>query len=256
MNNTNNLINIDELNNNNTLLVTVDMINGFINEGSLHCTSIKRIIPTIIELNSKLDKSVRVFFADAHSEDSLEFKTFPRHCLIGSSESNIINELKEVSKSALKYSKTTTNGFWTYEFQKLINDNTFKNILITGCCTDICVLNLALTLNTYFINKNEYVNIIVIEDGVDTFDAPGHNADAYNIMSLNILKSNGIKILRLNKKYESDSDIKLYPISNSDRFTLDTEMESMLSCDMDEETAIDAKSALNSISSNNPNIIY
>ena len=203
----NNLMKIDELNNNKTLLITVDMINGFITEGNLHCTSIKRIVPTVLELNSKLNNCAKVFFADAHEEDSLEFKSFPKHCLIGSTESNIIDELIEVSKSALTYSKTTTNGFWTYEFRKLIENNTFKNVLITGCCTDICILNLALTLNTYFINNNENVNVIVIEDGVDTFDAPGHNADAYNIMSFNILKSNGIQVLRLNKKEESNSDI-------------------------------------------------
>lgn len=252
----NDLIDITNLNNNRTLLITVDMINGFINEGSLHCTSIKRIVPTILELNLKLDNSIRVFFSDSHTEDSLEFKSFPKHCIVGSTESDIIDELKETSKSALIYSKSTTNGFWTYEFRKLIKNNTIDNIIITGCCTDICILNLALTLNTYFINNKEDVNIIVIEDGVDTFDAPGHNADAYNVMTLNILKSNGIQTLRLNKKVELDSDIKLYPISNTDVFTLTSEMESMLSCDMDEETTKDANSALNSISANNPNIIY
>lgn len=192
-----NTINLKNLNNNRTLLITVDMINGFINEGNLHSSSIKRIIPTIKLINSKLNKSVRVFFSDSHDENSLEFKSFPKHCITGSRESDIIDELKEESKSAMTYSKNTTNGFWTYEFRKLIENNTFDNVILLGCCTDICILNLALTLNTYFINHNEDTNIIVVENGVDTFDSPTHNADEYNQMSFKILKANGVKIFRI-----------------------------------------------------------
>lgn len=249
----NKILNINELNSEKTLIINVDMINGFITEGALHCSNIKRIVSNILELNKKLDKSVIRFFADAHEHDSLEFKTFPKHCLIGSTESQIIEELEELAKSNVVYYKSTTNGFWSYEFKKFLEYNSFENIILTGCCTDICILNLALTLNTYFISINEDVNIIVVEDAVDTFDAPGHNADTYNIMSLNILKSNGIQVLRLHKQ-EEDS-LKLYPLTNEQRFTLECEIESMLDCDTEDTVREDAQSALDAISSTNINIV-
>lgn len=185
------------LNNEKTLLVTVDMINGFIKEGHLHSSSIKRIIPTVKLLNSQLNNSARVFFSDSHESDSLEFKNFPKHCIVGSRETEIIDELKELSQSAMIYSKSTTNGYWTYEFRKLLENNSFDNVIITGCCTDICILNLALTLNTYFISNKENTNIIVVENGVDTFDSPEHNADEYNRMTFKILKANGITLFSI-----------------------------------------------------------
>lgn len=195
-----NILNINDLNNLNnekTLLITVDMINGFIKEGNLHSPSIKRIIPTVKLLNSQLNNCARVFFSDVHESNSLEFKNFPKHCMVGSRETEIIDELHKLSQSAMVYSKSTTNGYWTYEFRKLLEHSSFDNIIITGCCTDICILNLALTLNTYFISNNEDTNIIVIENGVDTFDSPEHNADEYNMMTFKILKANGIKVLNL-----------------------------------------------------------
>lgn len=248
----NEILNINKLNNEKTLILNVDMINGFITEGALHSPNIKRIIPTILELNQKLDRAVVRFFADAHEEDSLEFKSFPIHCLSGSTESEIVKELEELAKSHVVYYKSTTNGFWCYEFKKLIENNSFKNILITGCCTDICVMNLALTLNTYFISVNEDVNIIVVEDAVDTFDAPGHNADIFNSMSLNILKSNGIKVQCLNNK---KNNIALYPLTKEQVFTLTSEIESALTCDVEDDVRKDFEDALNALNLESPNVI-
>ena len=94
------------------LLITIDMVNGFIKEGTLAAPNIKRIIPKqverIKEALASMDKGI-VFIKDAHTEKSTEFKTYPKHCIKGSSESELVDELKDFEKDALVYLKNSTN---------------------------------------------------------------------------------------------------------------------------------------------------
>ena len=61
------------------LLIVVDMINGFVDEGALADTHIRHIIKEILnlikEFKSASDKQV-AFIKDAHKKDSMEFKSF------------------------------------------------------------------------------------------------------------------------------------------------------------------------------------
>ena len=77
------------------LLVVVDMVNGFINEGALACKKIQKIVPLIEEniINAKNKNMDIVAFKDCHNEDDEEFKIFPKHCLKDSFESELIQEL-------------------------------------------------------------------------------------------------------------------------------------------------------------------
>ena len=90
------------------LLVVVDMVNGFVKEGALADGYIKHIIGEIekLVLKYKGDKDKEVAFVrDAHSEDASEFKKFPVHCIDGTYESEIIDELKAYSLDSLVYKK-------------------------------------------------------------------------------------------------------------------------------------------------------
>ena len=69
-----------------------------------------------------------------------------------------------------------------------------REVIITGCCTDICVLNLAIPLTNYFDQEDREIDVTVIEDGVETYDAPNHNREEYNEMSLKLMKQAGINI--------------------------------------------------------------
>lgn len=179
------------------LLVVVDMVNGFVKEGIMSDKFINHITPRIEELIKEMEKNNEgvAFIKDTHNEDSLEFKKFPIHCLKGTSESELIDELKEYEKYGISYEKNSTSTMYAPGF---INDlekmKKLKEVIITGCCTDICVLNLAIPLTNYFDQMNRNVDICVIEDGVETYDAPTHNRDEYNQMSLKLMKQAGIKV--------------------------------------------------------------
>jgi len=57
------------------LLFVVDMVNGFVKEGSMHDPKIMKIVDTIKEECEKHED--RIFIADTHEKDAIEFKSFP-----------------------------------------------------------------------------------------------------------------------------------------------------------------------------------
>ena len=87
------------------------------------------------------------------------------------------------------------------EVNDLINKGV-KKWYVTGCVTDICVKQFTLTLKTYF-NKenldmmwfNIDMDVIVIKNCVDTFDAPGHSAEEMNKYSFMDMSQAGVKVI-------------------------------------------------------------
>ena len=112
----------------------------------------------------------------------------------GSPESELIPELKPYEANMKIIKKPTTDGFNTDEFKVYIQKNKFENIVVCGCCTDICVQTFCNSLKNYFDKEKISTKITVVSDGVYTFDAPNHNAEQYNKTALKEMKENGIKI--------------------------------------------------------------
>lgn len=191
------LLKISELEPDKTVLVVVDMINGFINEGALASTRIKNIIPEVSELISICNKNNIdvIAFADCHGENSAEFESFPAHCLENTSESELIDEIKNEIDTVIP--KNSTNGFHAPEFKKLLEKNQqWENFIVCGDCTDICVHNFCITLKTYFNQINKKSRVIVPLNVVETYDGGIHNADFMNISALMIMKTNGIELAK------------------------------------------------------------
>ena len=70
-----------------------------------------------------------------------------------------------------------------------------KEVVIVGCCTDICVLNAAIPLQTYLDQHDRDVKIKVYKNCVETYDAPNHNRDEYNEMAFKLMAQAGIEII-------------------------------------------------------------
>lgn len=185
------------------LLINIDMINGFVKEGTLAAPSIMRIVPRQIELLEEgliNPNSGIIFVRDAHSNNAQEFNTFPKHCLFKSEESKLINELKRFEPFALTYLKNSTNLIFAPFFQyDLSNFKELKEIDLMGCLSEICVLNGAIGLRTYFDQVNRDVIVGVYADAIDTYDAPNHPADKVTNEALKLMENNGVKILRKEK---------------------------------------------------------
>ena len=180
-----------------SLLVVVDMVNGFVNFGNLADSKINKITPKIESLikESILEKNKIVAFCDCHEKNDIEFETYPEHCLKGTKECELIPELKVFKNDMQIINKPTTNGFVTTAFQEIIKNEQFEKVVVCGRCTDICVQNFCASLKEYFDNKNIDTKIMVVKDGVYTFDSPNHNAEECNSRALTEMENLGIEVI-------------------------------------------------------------
>lgn len=181
-----------------SLLVIIDMVNGFTKAGSMADREINHINNKIIELINKFIQKEYdiVSIQEGHTENSKEFENFPKHCVIGTEEAELIDEFKPYKKYMKVIRKNSTSGFVTEEFQEYLkkNEKILKEIIITGCCTDICVLDFAIPLKKYIDEYNLDISVTVPEDGVETYDSPTHNREEYNKIAFTLMKQAGIKI--------------------------------------------------------------
>ncbi len=181
-----------------TGLVIVDMVNGFLTEGILSSPRSASVLPEVENLLKMANayKMPVVAFADCHEPDCIEFQSFPPHCIRGTSESEIAESLQNIG-GYLKIEKNSTNGFLTPEFQEfLTNHPELDNMIVCGVCTDICVMQFALTLKTFCNQSERNLNIILPVNAVETYDAPNHNADLCGMMALQFMAQAGITLTK------------------------------------------------------------
>ena len=193
-----NSYNLNNFEKNSTVLIVVDIINGFAKKGTLYSPNIENLIDPIydkIKIANNLTIPV-LAFADCHDTNAVEFENYPPHCIKNTDECKIVDKIHENCEYAL-INKNSTNGFFSPEFKDfLINNTNISNFIIIGDCTDICISQLALTLKAYFNNQNLKSNIIVPLNLVDTYDLNEHNSDLMNIISLYTMHLNGIDIIK------------------------------------------------------------
>ena len=185
------------------LAINIDMINGFVKKGSLSAPSIMRVVPRQKELLSeylKDDNKAIMFIQDTHTNDSVEFKTFGAHCIAGSGEENVIDELLDYYKYALQIKKNSTNFVFGTNFQEEINRlGRLKRVILMGCLSEVCVKNGGITLRNYFDQMNRDVDIYVAEDAIDTYDAPEHKSNLVTYKAICDMRANGVKVLERKK---------------------------------------------------------
>lgn len=183
----------------NKLLIVVDMVNGFVKEGNMADPYISHIIPSQKVLIERIlkEKGMVAFIKDTHSLNCKEFDRYPIHCLENTVESELVDELKHYEKEALIYKKNSTSTIYAPNFLSDIDKmKSLKEVIISGCCTDICVTNLAIPLQNYFDEKNRRVDIIVPIDTVETYNSDSHNREEYNDISLKLMEQAGIKLVK------------------------------------------------------------
>lgn len=182
----------------NVMAVFVDIINGFIKEGAMSSERVGDIIPANVKLLEKCKQQniFTVAFADCHSENAAEFLSFPPHCIVNTSESEIVDELKAAGGYVL-IPKNSTNGFHEEKFRQLIEAHPEKDtFIVTGDCTDICVLQFCLALKTYFTMKDKSVKIVIPVSCVETYDAPYHSSDLTNLAAYKLMKDSGVTFVK------------------------------------------------------------
>lgn len=193
-------LNLSELTLDNTALLVVDMVNGFVNEGPLASPRVAAIAPRITEITKRFQElnTEIIMLADQHTETSPEFKSYPPHCIGGTRECQVIDSLTHFRHRLIP--KGSTNGFMEQEFQRVLLMNPqLITFVVVGDCTDICIEQLAKTIKAYFTATNKEVRVIVPMDAVATFDLGLHNGDLMQVMALFSMQEAGIEVVsRLN----------------------------------------------------------
>ena len=179
-------------------LVIVDEVNGFCTVGAGNMAPPAPDAP-IERMVAETDRIARAFaerrqailaFLDTHQSDRPE-PPYPAHCVSGTGEENLVPELAwlEDSPHATLIRKDCINGFvgaieaayhgkHGQHHNKLvdwINAHRLDSMVVTGICTDICVMDLVLTLLSA---RNHgmvptLTDIVVYEPATATYDLPG-----------------------------------------------------------------------------------
>ena len=189
--------NLEEVN---SAIFVIDMNNGFCEEGALADPTIKRIVPNIrkIIMDGLKRESALFFVNDKHTEDSVEIKRYAGHC-ITPREQKTIKELSIFEEYADRvfYKNSTCALFAPGMMEMLLQMKNLKRIVITGCCTDICIMNFAVALRNFMDEWNVDIDIVVPINAVETFHIPNvHEREEANQFGYRVMESNGIRLIK------------------------------------------------------------
>ena len=125
-------------------VMVVDMLEGFTRVGPLASPRVDALIPSQESfLRSLPPNSLVVFLADEHQPDDPEFKRFPPHCLEGSQEARIREELLSAAKTSGAVveivRKQTFSGFINTNLDEIIREAPGRSWIVIGCVTDCCI---------------------------------------------------------------------------------------------------------------------
>lgn len=163
-------------------LIVVDMQNGFLKEGNLASDQCLAVLPAVVE---EVEAAVAaghlvIFTADTHEPDDLEFEIFPTHCVRGTAEAELVEELARfvgLEKTHV-VAKRRYSAMFETELEGVLNRFDVDEVRICGVCTDICVLHTTSDL------RNRDIPVTVVAHATATFDAPEHPADLVREQSL------------------------------------------------------------------------
>jgi len=125
-------------------LVVVDMQKDFCyKDGALYIPNAE----DIFDATAKVVKAARermpvILTQDWHREDDVEFKIWPKHCVMNTTGAEVIDEL-EPQKSDYYIRKRRYSAFFATDLDLLLRELGIKKLYICGVATNICVLHTA-----------------------------------------------------------------------------------------------------------------
>ncbi len=191
------VIKLSDLSKDNTLIIHVDIVNGFVKFGALSSTYVLDMLPHVIRLNEMSLEYDKVFILDSHEENAEEFKTYPPHCVINTKEDELVEELKKYTKGNAIVRKNSTNAIHSDELITILNNKKYFNFIVVGDVTDICVLQFALALKTLKNEQNMASRVIIPYTMIDTFENKelNHNRTLMNIFGIYNMIQSGIEVV-------------------------------------------------------------
>lgn len=184
-----------------TGVVVVDMLMGFARIGPLASPRVDALTGPIAAFLAGLwQRGVRAAWRleDAHTPDAGEFAVYPPHCLEGSAEAEPVPELMDepLFAAATRVTKNALTVFDRFDLEAAAHAADIARLYVVGDCTDLCVEACAMPLRLYANARRHPLEVAVVADLVDTFDAPGHPADDSHALALYRMAQNGVRVIR------------------------------------------------------------
>ena len=163
-------------------LMVIDMQNGFLREGNLASSTCLEVLPAVVqEVEHALAAGDHVIFtADTHETDDKEFEIFPTHCVRGTSEAELADELLPYleRENVHLVPKRRYSAMFETGLEGILHRYGIDRVRICGVCTDICVMHTTSDL------RNRDIHVTVVANATATFDAPEHGAEEIRDQSL------------------------------------------------------------------------
>ena len=191
------------------VLYNIDMNNGFVNFGVMANPTYNLLVPEQVKLIEKmeLEKGITNFILEGHNEGALEFESYSQHCVLGTDEAKLIPELIKYQNNPNVYTfyKNCINGMLNFEVQEQIKRlKNLKEIIYSGVCADLCVMDFARTNARFLDQINKKVKLFVVKSTIDTFDAPNHSRKEWMDIACKVMNQAGIEVVEnveeLNKR--------------------------------------------------------
>ena len=196
------------------VLYIVDMNNGFVNFGPMANPKYNDLVEEQIKLINKIkkEKGLVNFILEGHDENALEFKTYPKHCVLGSDEAKLIEQLQIYQDKKTKtYYKNSINGMLNRKLQNDIKKlKKLKEIVVAGVCTDLCVMDFVRTYLRYLDEINKESKIFIVKNTVDTFDTVDHNKEEWTNIAYKVMMQAGAIVVNNIEELEiKEKELKL-----------------------------------------------
>lgn len=162
-------------------LIITDVQDGFTRRGNLASPECEAAIPRVVDIvRSELDGGTPLIFTkDSHIENDLEFRMFPPHCIVGTPEHDLVEELRPFeSRASAVIHKRRYSAFFETELEGLLQELGADEVHVAGFCTDICVMHTVSDL------RNRDYDVVVRREGCETFNRPGHDHRRVNEWAL------------------------------------------------------------------------
>ena len=181
-------------------LYIIDMNNGFVNEGAMANPSYNGLVneqlKTVREMRE--ENGIVNFILEGHSKESVEFLSYPEHCVLGTKEALLIPELLPLQRDVNTYTyyKNCINGMLIRKLQNDIKRLTkLKVAIFEGVCGDLCVMDFARTYARFLDQINRKVTLFAVKSAIDTFDSPDHNRKEWLDIAYKVMAQAGIIVV-------------------------------------------------------------
>lgn len=191
-------------------VVGVDLLKGFCRQGPLFSPRVAALVDPAVRILTKAhDLGVRRFLFpnDAHPADSPEFGSWPPHCVEGTEEAELVDELRDLpfASEFRQLPKRSLSSFVETELDRHLAEE-LRVIVAMGDVTDLCLYQLALHLRLLANARHLPWQVVVPASAVATYDLPvdvarqvgamPHDGDLVHLLFLYHLQLNGVRVVR------------------------------------------------------------